>query len=632
MKALYRALALVLISYGLARAQTVSGGGGSGNVSDGGTNGGVYRDSSGALHASATGGAGTLCLTSANGGVPVFGSCAGTPATAWDSLTAPSGNLAIAMGLNLTAFTWAGNTSANNLFSLKDTTGNTGTGSLLEVHTVGTSSAKPVTFTAKGTANGVQMDNTGALAKIGTGSIAADSMAVGGLTGLGTGVGTWFATPSGANLASALTTSLPASKGGTGVANTATLTLGSSNQNWATLGTGIVKNTTTTGAISDAASADVYGLWSGTCNSTTFLRGDGACATPSGSGTVTVSGGGSLTTTAFMTGVGTTVSQTPSATSTLDSSGNAAFAGTVTATGGVASGSSPPSLTSGSGGVQGYGEGTVPTVCAAAAVDCIYADSTQHGFLASFNNGSYLPLVQGPASTTANHLAVWNSTNGGLLKDITVLPVANGGTGTASTLTGLVRGSGSAMTAAELSGDATTSGSNVVTVAKVNGVSSAATPSNHTVQVVTASNTRTDKVVPDCTDTAGNHINFTQSSDAFSCGTSSPQVSPTAGTSVSLSSGISQMFVCTSTCTITVPVPAAGAQYCVYNDDNVTTVITMSAIGSSARYENTARTAYGTAGTGTFVSSGAAGDRACLIYRDSTHYTTIGFNGTWTAN
>ena len=84
-------------------------------------------------------------------------------------------------------------------------------------------------------------------------------------------------------------TVLAAGNGGTGVANTATLTLGSSNQNWASLGTGIVKNTTTTGAITDAAAADVYGLWSGTCNSSTYLRGDGACATPSGSGTVTAS-------------------------------------------------------------------------------------------------------------------------------------------------------------------------------------------------------------------------------------------------------------------------------------------------------------------------------------------------------
>lgn len=46
---------------------------------------------------------------------------------------------------------------------------------------------------------------------------AASAVAVGGITGLGTGVGTFLATPSGANLASALTTALPASKGGTGL-------------------------------------------------------------------------------------------------------------------------------------------------------------------------------------------------------------------------------------------------------------------------------------------------------------------------------------------------------------------------------------------------------------------------------
>lgn len=99
------------------------------------------------------------------------------------------------------------------------------------------------------------------------------------------GIQTWLTTPSGANLASALTTPLTAGGGGTGVANTATLTLGSSNQNWATLGTGIVKNTTTTGAITDAASADIVGLFSG-CSGTQYLGADGACHTGN-SGTVT---------------------------------------------------------------------------------------------------------------------------------------------------------------------------------------------------------------------------------------------------------------------------------------------------------------------------------------------------------
>ena len=78
---------------------------------------------------------------------------------------------------------------------------------------------------------------------------------------------------------------LPPANGGSGVNNTATHTLGTSNQNWATLGTGIVKNTTTTGAITDAGSADVIALWTGTCSSATFLRGDGVCAAASGSTT-----------------------------------------------------------------------------------------------------------------------------------------------------------------------------------------------------------------------------------------------------------------------------------------------------------------------------------------------------------
>jgi hypothetical protein len=54
------------------------------------------------------------------------------------------------------------------------------------------------------------------LGATGSGSITATAMAVGGITGLGTGVGTWLATPSGANLSSALTSSLPNTKGGTG--------------------------------------------------------------------------------------------------------------------------------------------------------------------------------------------------------------------------------------------------------------------------------------------------------------------------------------------------------------------------------------------------------------------------------
>jgi hypothetical protein len=93
-----------------------------------------------------------------------------------------------------------------------------------------------------------------------------------------------------------------------------------------------------------------------------------------------------------------------------------------------------------------------------------------------------------------------------------------------------------------------------------------------------------------------------------------------------------EYFLCTSTCTITPPVPAAGYEFCVMNDDNVSTVITLAALGSGAKYESTARTGYGTAGTGTFVSAGAAADKVCLLGRDSTHYLTVSFNGSWVAN
>jgi hypothetical protein len=91
-------------------------------------------------------------------------------------------------------------------------------------------------------------------------------------------------------------------------------------------------------------------------------------------------------------------------------------------------------------------------------------------------------------------------------------------------------------------------------------------------------------------------------------------------------------FICTSTCTVTPPVPAPGYQFCVMNDDNVSTVITLGALGSSARYEGPARTAYGTAGTGTLSSGGAAADMACIVGRDATHYLTPTYVGTWTAS
>ena len=93
-----------------------------------------------------------------------------------------------------------------------------------------------------------------------------------------------------------------------------------------------------------------------------------------------------------------------------------------------------------------------------------------------------------------------------------------------------------------------------------------------------------------------------------------------------------EYWVCTGACTVTVPVPAAGYEFCVSDNVAVTSVITLAALGSSARYGKTDQSAYGTAGTGTAVSGGAAGDKICLLGLDSTHYNVVSYNGSWTMN
>jgi hypothetical protein len=96
-----------------------------------------------------------------------------------------------------------------------------------------------------------------------------------------------------------------------------------------------------------------------------------------------------------------------------------------------------------------------------------------------------------------------------------ILAIANGGTGTGSTLTGLVRGSASAMTAAELSGDVSTSGSNAVTVAKINGTSIPTNSAADQLPVTTASATAAWATIPNCTGA----LAYSTSTHTFSCNT-----------------------------------------------------------------------------------------------------------------
>jgi trimeric autotransporter adhesin len=147
-----------------------------------------------------------------------------------------------------------------------------------------------------------------------------------------------------------LTTPVTAANGGTGVANTATLTLGTSNQNWATLGTGIVKNTTTTGALTNAASADILGLCT-TC----------------------VTSAASLTSTAIVTGSGSQGIQTAASANTLTTAGLMSLGAATCTTPGTAGGLCAT-------------EGTSATNVASASN--LYPDSTAHEWKAATNGAT----------------------------------------------------------------------------------------------------------------------------------------------------------------------------------------------------------------------------------------------------
>jgi hypothetical protein len=138
-------------------------------------NGLIYATGTNAYGNLAAGGAGTLCLTETNGGTPTWGACAGSASTVWSALTNPSADLSLSMAANISLFTHGVVVGTRNAWEYVD--GNsTSTGSLAFYHTGATSTLKPLTVTAQGTANGFQMDTTGAVAVIGTGNITATKL------------------------------------------------------------------------------------------------------------------------------------------------------------------------------------------------------------------------------------------------------------------------------------------------------------------------------------------------------------------------------------------------------------------------------------------------------------------------
>lgn len=86
------------------------------------------------------------------------------------------------------------------------------------------------------------------------------------------------------------------------------------------------------------------------------------------------------------------------------------------------------------------------------------------GILPSANGGTANAFFTVSGPTTSAKTFTFPNASSTVLTSNALVTVAQGGTGTGSTLVGLMRGNASAMTAAELSGDATTSGSNAVTL------------------------------------------------------------------------------------------------------------------------------------------------------------------------
>ena len=129
----------------------------------------------------------------ASGNITNTGAACGAGSTAWSGLGVPTGNLSLAMSTYTTAFSWSTQSapsttdftwtaaadtgvSTTAIFSFTDTTSNARTGPLVNINTVGTSTALPVQITAGGTANGVQMTSAGLLKPIGTGAISANQL------------------------------------------------------------------------------------------------------------------------------------------------------------------------------------------------------------------------------------------------------------------------------------------------------------------------------------------------------------------------------------------------------------------------------------------------------------------------
>lgn len=97
--------------------------------------------------------------------------CGGGGSISWNNISNPGGNQALAMNGFTTTWTF-GNATIGNLFTITDSTNNTGTGYAVFVNLASGSGVKPAEFAVNG--NGFAVSNLGVAAPVGTGHINAD--------------------------------------------------------------------------------------------------------------------------------------------------------------------------------------------------------------------------------------------------------------------------------------------------------------------------------------------------------------------------------------------------------------------------------------------------------------------------
>ena len=391
----------------------------------------------------------------------------------------------------------------------------------------------------------------------------------------------------------------------------------------------------------------------------------GAALTTTGAGATTLAFGASTQTYTFpsatatllgnafpMTVSGTTTSGgIPYFSSTTALSSSAALAANAVVLGGGA-GAAPASTTTGSGVVTAVGNGVntngglataTTTSVVAGAINTGGGSGSAPVGLADVATGSYL---KSGGTTT---IPAWQAFGTGAQTAVDTAVNTNGGVPTSST-TSIVAG------ALNVGGGSATALAGVADVATGSYLSSGGVTTNPAYQAFgTGAQTAVDTAINTTGGVVTQSGTLAASALLIGGGSASPVTSTTTGTGVltalasapNASGGFASAaapltvgtggtistadgyYICTTTCAITLPTPAAGFQFCIRNDSAVTTVITISAI-TSVQFEKTTYNGYGTVTTGTMVSGGALGDKICLIGRDSTHYLVGSYVGTWT--